>query len=322
MTEQEPQSSGPPNIDDGGVTSGAPEALFLEAEVFRTAFENAPIGLAVVTPAGRYLRVNPALCEFLGYSERELLTKTWQDVTDPNQLEIDTEQTTKLLNGEIDSYQLEKQYVHAGGHLVWGYLSATLVRDRQGAPVYFVCQIQDITNRKVAEQRLIEQALHDPLTGVANRLLFMDRLTHALARADRSVSPVAVLFLDLDLFKQVNDQFGHRAGDQVLMNTARRISSVVRPSDTVARLGGDEFAILCEDMKSEQDAVTIAERLCREFTSPTTVEGREIPLTASIGIAFAQEGDDPDSLLRHADSAMYSVKEGGRGTYEIYLDAV
>lgn len=322
MSEQGPEAFGSPNIEDGGDPKHAPEALFLEAEVFRTAFESAPIGLAVVTPNGRYRRVNPALCEFLGYSERELLTKTWQEVTDPNHLEIDTDQTTKLLNGEIDSYQLEKQYVHGHGHLVWGHLSATLVRDRHGVPLYFVCQIQDITNRKAAEQRLIEQALHDPLTGVANRLLFMDRLTHALARADRNISPVAVLFLDLDLFKLVNDRFGHRAGDQVLINTARRISAAVRPSDTVARLGGDEFAILCEDMKGEQDAVTIAERLCREFTSPTTVEGHEIPLTASIGIAFAQEGDDPDSLLRHADSAMYSVKEGGRGTYEIYLDAV
>jgi diguanylate cyclase (GGDEF)-like protein/PAS domain S-box-containing protein len=322
VKEQDPEAFRLPEGEDGGGANSAPGALFLEAEVFRTAFENAPIGVAVVTPDGRYRRVNPALCEFLGYSELELLTKTWREVTDPTHLELDTEQTTKLLNGEIASYQLEKQYVHARGHLVWGHLSATLVRDEHGAPLYFVCQIQDITNRKLAEQRLIEQALHDPLTGVANRLLFMDRLSHALARADRSISPVAVLFLDLDLFKSVNDRWGHRTGDQVLINTARRIGSVVRPSDTVARLGGDEFAILCEDMKSEQDAVIIAERLCREFTSPTTVEGMEIPLTASIGIAFAQEGDDPDSLLRHADAAMYSVKEGGRGTYEIYLDAV
>jgi diguanylate cyclase (GGDEF)-like protein/PAS domain S-box-containing protein len=321
MNQKDPETVRSLDNDDGG-SAPARASLPAEAEVFRAAFEHSPIGVAVVAPDGRYRRVNPALCEFLGYSEHELLAMHWWDVTEPSQLEVDRERTAKLLKGEINSYQLEKQYVHARGHLVWALLSATLVRDADDEPLYFVCQIQDITNRKVTEERLIELALHDPLTGVANRLLFMDRLALALARADRRVSPVAVLFLDLDLFKEVNDRFGHRAGDQVLINTAKRIQSVVRPSDTVARLGGDEFAILCEDMNTEQDAVAIAERLCREFTRPVSIDGGETRVTASIGIAFAQEGDDPDSLLRNADAAMYSVKEGGRGTYEIYLDAL
>jgi PAS domain S-box-containing protein len=117
VNEQDPEAFGLPEREDGGGPNSAPGALFLEAEVFRTAFENAPIGVAVVTPDGRYRRVNPTLCEFLGYSERDLLTKTWREVTDPTHLEVDTEQTTKLLNGEINSYQLEKQYVHARGHL-------------------------------------------------------------------------------------------------------------------------------------------------------------------------------------------------------------
>jgi diguanylate cyclase (GGDEF)-like protein/PAS domain S-box-containing protein len=322
VSTEDPEAGGSLEGGDGGGASRAPDSLLKESEVFRTAFDRAPIGVAIVSPDGRYRRVNPALCEFLGYSEGELLEKTWQDITDPDHLELDVDRTSKLLSGEITGYQLEKRYLHARGHLVWGQLSATLVRDSDENPLYFVCQIQDITDRKVTEEKLIEQALHDPLTGVANRLLFMDRLTLALARADRNVSPVAVLFLDLDLFKEVNDRFGHRAGDQVLINTAKRIQSIVRPSDTVARLGGDEFAILCEDMKSEQDAVLIAERLGREFTAPIPVDGGETRVTASIGIAFAQEGDDPDTLLRHADAAMYSVKEGGRGNYEIYLDAL
>jgi diguanylate cyclase (GGDEF)-like protein/PAS domain S-box-containing protein len=298
------------------------EEIQYAQELFRTAFEHAPVGSALVTPDGYYRRVNQALCDFLGYSEQELLTMRWQDVTAPSRLAVDTEQTTKLLKGEISSYQLEKEYVHARGHVVWGRLSASLVRDWQGDPLFFVCQIEDIDARKLAEERLIQQALHDPLTGVGNRLLFMDRLGHALARADRHSSPVAILFFDLDHFKVVNDTLGHRAGDEVLITTAKRIQAVLRPSDTVARLGGDEFAILCEDMAAEHDAVIIAQRLCESFLDPMAVQGETVAVTASIGIAFAQKGDDADSLLGHADAAMYRVKEGGRGSYEIYLDVL
>lgn len=298
------------------------EQLEHAQELFRTAFVHAPVGIALVTPDGYYTRVNEALCHFLGYSEKELLGMRWQDVTEPSRLSDADEQTAKLLAGEISSYQLEKQYVHARGHRVWGRLSVSLVRDRGGAPLFFVCQIEDIGASKLAEQRLVHQALHDPLTGVGNRLLFMDRLGHALARAGRHASPVAVLFFDLDHFKVVNDTLGHRAGDEVLITTAKRIQGVLRPSDTVARLGGDEFAILCEDVAAEQDAVVIAQRLCEGFLEPMAVHGETMTITASIGIAFAQKGDDPDSLLGHADAAMYRVKEGGRGSYEIYLDAL
>lgn len=136
------------------------------------------------------------------------------------------------------------------------------------------------------------------------------------------LAPVAVLFVDLDHFKAINDEHGHTTGDAVLRSVAELLLATVRPSDTVARMGGDEFAVVCEDMRSEKDAVVVAQRLFTALQDPLELGSQSLSISASIGIAFAQEGDDPDTLMRNADAAMYRVKEGGRGTYEIYLDAL
>ena len=147
---------------------------------------------------------------------------------------------------------MEKRYRHADGHYIWALLSVSLVRDEAGAPLYFVSQIQDISEQKQTAERLTELTLHDALTGLANRVLFADRLGHAVERSRQPAERIAVLFIDLDRFKSVNDNFGHAAGDELLRQAADRMRSAVRPADTVARLGGDEFTVLCEDL----DAVT------------------------------------------------------------------
>lgn len=291
-------------------------------EIYKTAFDLAAIGIALTGLDGRYLRVNRSLCEITGYSEAELLVKTVKDLTHPDDVEFDTELRRRLVAGETGSFTLEKRFVRRSGEAVWVRQSTSLLRDPSGKPVHFIGQYENITDRRAAEERLIHQALHDPLTGLNNRILFMDRLTHALARSGRHLTPVAVLFVDLDHFKSINDLSGHQAGDEVLAVVARKLESVVRPADTVARIGGDEFAVLCEDMSGESDAVLVAERLCKALYEPIEIGGKPLSVSASIGIAFAQEGDDPDTLLRHADAAMYKVKEGGRGTYEIFLDAL
>jgi diguanylate cyclase (GGDEF)-like protein/PAS domain S-box-containing protein len=309
---------GPERSDNGGPE----EALHQAEERFRTAFEHAPIGMALVSLDGVYLRVNQALCDFTGYSVEELLGRTFHEITHPEDLAADLEYVRRALEGGDESYKLEKRYLQANGNIVWGRLNVSLLKDSHGRPVHFITQIEDITDRKAVEERLLHQALHDPLTSLHNRILFMDRLTHALARSERAQTPVAVLFVDLDHFKGVNDRHGHRAGDELLVAVARKLESAVRPSDTVARIGGDEFAVLCEDMSGESDAVLVAQRLCDALNEPVKFESGKISVTASIGIAFAQEGDDPDSLLKNADAAMYKVKEGGRGSYEIYLDAL
>ena len=289
---------------------------------FRTAFDHAPIGMALVDLDGRCLEVNHKLCEILGYAETELVGRSLRDLTHPEDTASDAEMMRRVAAGTLGDYTLEHRYGHASGDTVWGRLSVAVVRDETDAPVHFIAQLEDISDRKAVEERLLRQALHDPLTGLHNRLMFMDRLTHALARSERLPAPVAVLFVDLDHFKSVNDKYGHTTGDAVLRAVAETLLAAVRPSDTVARMGGDEFAVVCEDMRSERDAVVVAERLGSALQDPLDLDSKSLSISASIGIAFAQEGDDPDSLMRNADAAMYRVKEGGRGTYEIYLDAL
>jgi diguanylate cyclase (GGDEF)-like protein/PAS domain S-box-containing protein len=300
----------------------AEDALREAEERFRVAFDHAPIGMALIGLEGRHLRVNHALCDITGYPKEDLLARTSHDITHPDDLPYDHELFGRLLAGGVETSTVEKRYLHAGGATVWARLTVGAIRDREGALAAFLAQVEDVTARKEAEEQLVQAALHDPLTGLHNRALFIDRLTHALARSRRAGAPVAVLFVDLDHFKGINDAHGHRAGDEILVTVARKLEAAVRPSDTVARIGGDEFAVLCEDMSSERDVVVVAERLYASFSEPVLFDDERISVTGSMGIAFAQEGDDPDRLLRNADAAMYKVKEGGRGSYEIFLDAL
>lgn len=434
-------------IEDRSRQVALEDQLSLSQRQFESAFEFAAIGMALVAPDGRWLKVNRSLCELTGYEEEELLRLRFQDITHPDDLEADLEYVRQMLEGRIRTYQMEKRYIRKDGRIVWILLSVSLVRDASGQPLFFISQIQDITrrkeleaewrrlssiveatpdfvgiasvdgqveylnrgarrllglgdeeepaglriadghptwatrrilnegipeairsgswvgetalltrdgrevpviqaiiahrepggnvaflstiardisDRKAYEQRIEELAFRDPLTGLPNRRLLADRLERALIGAKRHDRSVAVLLLDLDRFKLVNDSFGHESGDIVLRVTARRLEKMVRREDTVARLGGDEFVIVLGDLADPHDVEQIARKINTAIGRPFTAKepgGAKISvaLTASIGISFFPvDGEDVSALLRHADAAMYRAKAAGGNRYAFF----
>jgi diguanylate cyclase (GGDEF)-like protein/PAS domain S-box-containing protein len=285
-------------------------------ERFRRAFDDSHVGMALVSPGGRFQRVNSALCEITGYPEDELLGKTFGEITHPDDVDADLDALGELIEGERYGYRTEKRYIHAEGHSVWISLNVSPVWD-EGTISYLISQIEDISDRKESEERLTRQALHDSLTGLPNRTLFSDRVRMAASR--RGPSGHAIVYLDLDSFKLVNDTLGHAAGDQVLVEVAGRLERLLRAGDTLARLSGDEFALLCEDV-GEQQVRTIADRVIDAMAKPIEIQGREITQAASIGIALypADGSPSPDEMLGDADLAMYRAKAAGKSRYTLF----
>lgn len=412
---------------------------------FRAIFDQAAVGIARVATDGQWLDVNQKLCEIVGYPEDQLLTKKFQDITYPEDLAEDLGLFQKTLAGTSDAYAMDKRFLRRSGDLVWVHHTISLVRADDKAPLYFIAVIEDINERKRAEEKLREAAAvfrstgegvtitdkegtildvndafiritgysreeaigsnprilksgrhdenfykdmwgqllkqghwhgeiwnrtksgavfpeiltisavenkrgevtgyvavfaditslkstearldhlahHDPLTDLPNRMLFRDRLKHGLAGAERKNSKIAVIFLDLDHFKNVNDTLGHGVGDQLLIEIARRMKMLIRVGDTVGRISGDEFCLLFEDLKSTADAVPLVEKLLSVFVNPFEVHGHILRMSGSIGVVlYPDNSKDPDALLSFADAAMYEAKEAGRNTYRFYTKAL
>jgi diguanylate cyclase (GGDEF)-like protein/PAS domain S-box-containing protein len=286
-------------------------------ELFRRAFDDSQVGMALISTGGRFQRVNRALCGLTGYPEHELLGRTFSEITHPDDAEADLDALRDMIDGERYGYRAEKRYVHAEGHPVWVSLNVSPVYD-EGAVSYLIIQVEDISDRKESEERLTRQALHDSLTGLPNRTLFADRVRMASGR--RANLGYAIVYLDLDAFKLVNDTLGHAAGDQVLIEVARRLEHLLRAGDTLARLGGDEFALLCEEV-SDQDTRAIADRVIDAMAKPIEVQGRAMTQAASIGIALYKPGGtpaEPDEMLGDADLAMYRAKAAGKSRYALF----
>jgi diguanylate cyclase (GGDEF)-like protein/PAS domain S-box-containing protein len=299
-------------------------ALRESEERFRSAFDYATIGMGVVSLDGRWLQVNHSLCDIVGYEDRELLSSNIRDITHREDLVSLDEQIQRLADGTISSHQTEVRYAHKHGKEVWSHLGMSLVRDGQAKPLHLIFQIQDITDRKRAEEQLLHDAFHDALTGLPNRALFMDHVKMAIQRSRRSGDRLfAALFLDLDRFKIINDSLGHMVGDQLLVGIAHRLEACLRPGDTVARLGGDEFTILLEDLAETDDALDVARRVQEAVSQPFNIGGHEVFTTASIGIALSTTGyERAEDLLRDADTAMYRAKMMGKKRHVVFDKAM
>jgi diguanylate cyclase (GGDEF)-like protein/PAS domain S-box-containing protein len=236
----------------------------------------------------------------------------------PDDLERVKQASRAALAGEAP-YSIDHRIVRPDGSIRWVHEQADIVRDAAGKAISMVGVVQDITERKLAEERVQYLAYYDALTGLANRSLFQDRLQQAMIDADRYERLVGLIFLDLDRFKNINDTLGHDHGDQLLRAVAERLSGVVRKGDTVARLGGDEFTIVLADMAHVDDAARVAQKILEVFTRPFHVHERELHMTASLGITLYPFDDrNVQDLLRNADIAMYRAKEIGRNTYQFY----
>ncbi|HXQ62077.1 MAG TPA: EAL domain-containing protein [Acidimicrobiales bacterium] len=296
------------------------DAAVAEAEErFRTIFEMAPIGMILTDTEGVLLRANSAYGAIVGRDPDALRGTAVGHMTHPDDLEDNIAQIRSLVAGDVDTLSLEKRYLRADGRDVWASVSASCVRDASGSPLYLIGQIEDITERREMRERLAHAAIHDPLTDLPNRDLFVDRLEMALRRAKRGGHRVAVMFVDLDRFKMVNDSHGHEVGDRLLRAVADRMRSALRASDTLARFGGDEFTVLCDEVADETHVIEIADRLRSTMAEPLTEGDGETFVSFSMGIALSSDAEESGStLLRHADIAMYRAKERGPARVEIF----
>ena len=277
---------------------------------FQAFFDYAGIAIQVLTVDGLITHANPACRDIFGYTPDEMVGRNIASFLAGDDESAITAACIDLLTLSRESVTLEQRFEHKDGTIVWGQL--TVARVLASGESRLMVMLQDVTERKRMEEELVRRAFQDDLTGLANRALFHDRLRHALERRSRTRTTVAVLLLDLDGFKRVNDSLGHAAGDQLLRAVASRISSTVRSGETVARLGGDEFAIVIEAVQTTEEVQLLAERLLRIISKPVIVVDREVVVNVSIGIALAQSGDEGDAVLRNADVAMYSAKNAGK----------
>ena len=297
-----------------------------EAELrYRTLVEQIPTVTYIEEYGGTksLMYLSPQYEDLLGYSTEEAIRNPdhWLNTLHPEDRErVATEDLRTDEMGE--PFEMEYRQIARDGRVVWIHDKAQLVRDGEGRPLFWQGVLADITERRLFLERLKHMALHDPLTNLPNRYLFTERLEQALERSGREGRRIAVLMVDLDDFKRVNDSFGHEAGDRVLTAVADRLRACLRPADTVSRLGGDEFVVLLEDVREGADAIKTAERIGQQLREPVRLKGRTVVVTPSIGVTFGGPGTTPrgpDDLLRDADLGLYEAKERGKSRHIVSL---
>jgi diguanylate cyclase (GGDEF)-like protein/PAS domain S-box-containing protein len=300
----------------------AEEALRESEARYRLMAENSTDMISRTSSRGILLYASDASRRLLGYEPSELVGHSFYDfVFEPDREEVRYLSSLIHESGPTTfAYRVEKK----DGSLVWFETTSRSVRDVLTGRIREIVGVsRDITERKQVEEQIEYQAYHDALTGLPNRRLFRDRLTVALAHARRMKHPLAVMFLDLDRFKVVNDTLGHSVGDELLKTVGARLQASMREEDSIARMGGDEFTILLADLKSTDDSAKIAQKVLDTVAQPLRVDGTELFVTTSIGIAlFPSDGDTAEALLANADHAMYRAKDSGRNSYQMFTTAM
>jgi diguanylate cyclase (GGDEF)-like protein/PAS domain S-box-containing protein len=293
------------------------EARLRESEIrYRLLFEQNAAGVCVSRIDGVIVDCNDTFSTMLGFARGELVGRNMRELyANPSE----AEELTALLRSVNTLNSVEIELRRQDRRALWVLENIALVGDGAAALVH--ATVVDISDRKRAEEQIEFHAYHDVLTHLPNRRLFTDRLRHSLTRAKRNNKSVAVMFIDVDHFKTVNDSLGHTAGDELLLEMARRLRECVRDDDTVARLGGDEFTIILAELRQPEDALVVAEKVLAAVQEPLTINNTPVNVSASIGIAlYPDDGSDPESLLRNADSAMYRAKEAGRSNVQLCTD--
>ncbi len=277
--------------------------------------------IAITNRDGLIEYVNDRFCDITGYQPEDVIGHALECMPSMTPASSDSPELPTLLSAQQRDWEGEIECVRKNGEIFWSAITVSAVRDNGGNLINFVVSGLDITELKVASQRMQQLALFDSLTGLANRRLFLDRLEQAINGARRHKRQVALLFLDLDQFKRINDTLGHDAGDLLLLTVADRLKSCVRSQDTVARLGGDEFTILLNDVRESHHVTVAAKNILRTLKSPIRLQNHEVIVSTSIGVTVAPyDSEHPETLMKNADLALYRAKEKGRDRYHFFTE--
>lgn len=299
------------NIKDITARERLTEQLQLSEGLYRSTFEEANFGIAHVGLDGRWLRVNPKLLSMLGYAESDLKTLTFQDITVPEDLAKDLELYNRTLAGDIDRYRIEKRYLKQDGSILWALLTVRLVKSEAGEPKFFISSIEDIGPMKQKQSKLANEAIRDPLTGVLNRRGYEQVLARFMVDYQQNSKPFSLVAFDLNDFKEVNDNYGHSAGDFVLKAFSASIVDHCRASDVVARIGGDEFVLLISGTASRRAISSVVRQVEEVMHTPVVVEGERIHIRFSYGAAsIPVDTHNQEELVSLADQRMYKNKKG------------
>lgn len=295
------------------------EAIRESEQKYRTIIENIEDGYHELDFSGNIVFFNDSLLKMLGYSRDEFARMNYRNLTDEETAHQLLQVCDEVYRTGKPSSGIEIEVMKKDGTMTVVEMSVSLILDAKGHEVGFRNLFRDVTERKKSEETIRRLAYHDPLTGLPNRLLFTDRLNMAITRAKRNRQYLAVMMLDLDYFKEINDTLGHHMGDRLLHAVGSRLTELLRKGDTIARMGGDEFLILLPEITNVEVTTTIAQKIVESFQSFFVIDNRELHITTSIGIAiYPNASDDVENLIKHADIAMYRAKGSGRNNYQLF----